>query len=393
MYVGGDSSATDGPGGDGVSSDATAPPLRYKPHELIAVDLFAGAGGFSAGAKVAGFRIGGALEFDKHAAATYRANIKGPDGKPVVVVDDDILEIPPETARTRWGVEAGRCDLIIGGPPCQGFSAHRIKNAGVGDPRNKLLKRYFEFVGHLRPRAFVVENVPGLTWARHKPFLDEFLKLAAEAEYDVEAPRTLNAADFGVPQSRKRVFILGVDRRRPLALAWPPTPTHRAPHRTEEPGEPWRSCKDVFRPAREGDPLDIHMKSGPALVAVFASTPANGGSRSQSSRVLPCHEEHDGHKDVYGRIDPTKPAPTMTTACINPSKGRFVHPTEHHGITARQAARIQTFPEDYAFSGGLMAAGRQIGNAVPVDLAAVLLRPIAVAIKAAKAAEASVEQN
>ena len=92
--------------------------------------------------------------------------------------------------------------------------------------------------------------------------------------------------------------------------------------------------------------------------------------------MLPCHAKHDGHKDVYGRINPALPAPTMTTACINPSKGRFVHPTEHHGITLRQAARIQTFPDDYIFTGGLTAAGRQIGNAVPVMMGTYLIRYI-----------------
>lgn len=355
--------------------------------DVLAVDLFAGAGGFSAGAIDAGFRMGGALEFDRNAAETYRVNIKGANGAAVTVIDDDILEISPEAALVRWGFDAGKCDLIIGGPPCQGFSSHRINNAGVGDPRNKLLERYFEFVRHLRPRAFLVENVPGLTWPRHKAYLDGFLKLAEDADYEITGPEVLNAADYGVPQSRRRVFILGIDRKRPLDLTWPPLASHRAPHLKDDGRLPWLTCEHTFRPARDDDDLDIHMKSGPALTAVFASTPANGGSRSQSSRVLACHNGHDGHKDVYGRIDPAKPAPTMTTACINPSKGRFVHPTEHHGITARQAARIQTFPEDYVFIGGLTAAGRQIGNAVPVDLAAALLRPIAAAVRTAKVKE------
>lgn len=382
MYVGGNSTPSVGLGEAGC--EPTTDPLI----EVVAVDLFAGAGGFSAGAENAGLRIGGALEFDKHAAATYRANFKQADGTPVVVIDEDILGISPETACAKWNLKPGECDLIVGGPPCQGFSTHRIKDAGVDDPRNKLLSRYFEFVRYLRPRVFLVENVPGLTWARHKPFLDGFLKLADEADYDVGDPIVLNAADYGVPQSRKRVFILGVDRHRPLGLTWPPAPSHRAPNALAVEGDDrplWRNCADVFVPAEEGDDLDIHMKSGPELTAVFESTPLNGGSRSQSGRVLPCHTEHDGHKDVYGRIDPKKPAPTMTTACINPSKGRFVHPIEHHGITARQAARIQTFPEKYVFVGGLTAAGRQIGNAVPVDLASALLRPIASSIRASKA--------
>jgi DNA (cytosine-5)-methyltransferase 1 len=118
------------------------------------------------------------------------------------------------------------------------------------------------------------------------------------------------------------------------------------------------------------------MKHSKDMISLFQDTPKNGGSRSDTDRVLPCHEDHDGHKDVYGRIDPSKPAPTMTTACINPSKGRFVHPTRSHGITLRQAARIQTFPDWFEFEGGLMAGGVQIGNAVPVKLGAILLQRV-----------------
>jgi hypothetical protein len=116
------------------------------------------------------------------------------------------------------------------------------------------------------------------------------------------------------------------------------------------------------RPAYEND---RHMNHSSKLTARFQATPKNGGSRRDGPCVLP---GHDGHSDVYGRIDPSLPAPTMTTACINPSKGRFVHPTEPHGITIRQAARLQTFPDHFVFKGGLMAAGVQIGNAVPVAL-------------------------
>lgn len=103
---------------------------------------------------------------------------------------------------------------------------------------------------------------------------------------------------------------------------------------------------------------------------------------------MACHQEHRGHSDVYGRIDPAKPGPTMTTACINPSKGRFVHPTLHHGITLRQAARLQTFPDWFMFRGGLMAGGVQVGNAVPVAMGAALLRPLREAAAGIKAVEA-----
>lgn len=389
MYAGNSSTPSDLQLGHFEHSAGDVPAILS---QVVAVDLFAGAGGFSAGAVGAEISIGGALEFNKYAASTYRINIKGVYGTAVEVIDDDIRTVSPAAALTRWKIQPGQCDLIIGGPPCQGFSTHRFKDAGVGDPRNELLARYFEYVGEIRPRVFLVENVPGLTWARHREFLQGFLDLADEADYAVNSPIVLNAADYGVPQSRKRVFILGIDRRRPMEFSWPPAPTHCAPTTPDavRAGRlPWRDCRHAFAPVGEGDALDIHMKSGPALTAVFESTPLNGGSRSQSNRVLPCHTEHSGHKDVYGRINPAKPAPTMTTACINPSKGRFVHPTEDHGITARQAARIQTFPETYTFVGGLTAAGQQIGNAVPVDLATTLLRPIAAAIRAAKVQESA----
>jgi DNA (cytosine-5)-methyltransferase 1 len=266
------------------------------------------------------------------------------------------------------------CDLLLGGPPCQGFSTHRILDAGVDDPRNKLILAYFNFVKVLRPRVFLMENVPGILWKRHQSYLDRFYSEGKAAGYKLFDPVTLDARDFGVPQRRRRVFVLGVREDIDCdGFEWPPRPTHADPRKKDPSSAPWRDCSRVFEGGRAGDINDVHMSHGAELVEVFRNTPANGGSRKDSGRVLPCHKEHDGHKDVYGRIDPSQPAPTMTTACINPSKGRFVHPTEHHGITARQAARIQTFPEKFEFFGGLIAAGRQIGNAVPVALAEALV--------------------
>ena len=126
------------------------------------------------------------------------------------------------------------------------------------------------------------------------------------------------------------------------------------------------------------------MNHSPEMIKRFKDTPINGGSRAESGYVLPCHKEHNGHKDCYGRINPGKVGNTMTTACINPSKGRFVHPTEHHGITLRHAARFQTFPDDFVFEGGLIAGGVQIGNAVPATMGEKLLSSIVVALQLQK---------
>ncbi|MEM9630379.1 MAG: DNA cytosine methyltransferase [Pseudomonadota bacterium] len=340
----------------------------------LAVDLFAGAGGFSLGAIRSGFDIAFAVENDVHSATTYRENIcKRFGGGQTKLFDEDIEELDPVGLRSAF-FDGPSCDLLLGGPPCQGFSTHRILDAGVDDPRNKLILAYFNFVKILRPRVFLMENVPGILWKRHQSYLDRFYSEGEAAGYKLFDPVTLDARDFGVPQRRRRVFVLGVRADIDCeGFHWPPEPTHGDTRKGQTGLIPWQDCARVFRATRSGDVNDVHMSHGSELIEVFRNTPANGGSRNDSGRVLPCHKEHDGHKDVYGRIDPSQPAPTMTTACINPSKGRFVHPTEHHGITARQAARIQTFPEEFEFFGGLMAAGRQIGNAVPVALAEVLV--------------------
>ena len=338
------------------------------------MDLFCGAGGFSLAALNSGFDVVFAVENDKHAVATYVENFNENRQRRTTLYTKSINDLrPPELVEKHFA--QSECDVVLGGPPCQGFSTHRINDAGIDDPRNRLIHSYFEFVEALRARAFLMENVPGILWPRHKDFLDEFSSNATRAGYRLFPPALLDARDFGVPQRRKRIFILGV--RNDVStedFVWPPPPTHS---NRDDKLSSWVNCNGVFSPAPENDPNDIHMNHGSELVSAFKNTPPNGGSRKDSGRTLPCHKNHDGHKDVYGRIDPGQPGPTMTTACINPSKGRFVHPTEHHGITLRQAARMQTFPDDFVFSGGLTAAGRQIGNAVPVDLATALLTPIA----------------
>ncbi len=343
----------------------------------VAVDLFAGAGGFSLGAIRAGITIAFAVENDRHSAASYRENIcKRALRGQAELLNCDIESLDPAALQRQFFADRD-CDLLLGGPPCQGFSTHRILGAGVDDPRNKLILAYFDFVRVLRPRVFLMENVPGILWDRHKPYLDQFYASGSKVGYRLFDPVTVDARDFGVPQRRRRVFILGVrDDIFCDDFEWPPKATHGDPRKELGDLLPWRTCLDAFRPSPENDPNNVHMSHGNELIEAFQKTPVNGGSREASGRTLPCHVSHDGHKDVYGRINPYQPAPTMTTACINPSKGRFVHPKEHHGITARQAARIQTFPDTFEFLGGLMAAGRQIGNAVPVELGATLIKHI-----------------
>jgi len=361
-----------------TQNSETAPNGGGANRPLNCVDLFAGAGGLSWAARELGFHVKAAVESDNHACDTYRRNlIRGKRVRVPKLYQEDISVLDPKTILDDVFSEQERCDLVLGGPPCQGFSVHRIGDAGKGDERNGLIMRYFDYVKVLRPRAFVMENVPGILWPRHQDFLDSFYEATESAGYETKDPEVLDARDYGVPQKRKRVFVIGIRKDVSFEGVWPPPSRHTNPRRAKELKlKPWRLASEVFRKISAGDPNNIHMNHSAPLVEVFRVTPKNGGSRSDSGRVLFCHESHDGHRDVYGRIDPKKPGPTMTTACINPSKGRFVHPKANHGITVRHAARFQTFPDDFVFEGGLMAAGVQVGNAVPVLLGKSVLRSV-----------------
>ena len=347
---------------------------------LRVIDLFSGAGGLSLASKLLGLKVVGALDIDHYSCETYRNNlINNKEG--TVLVESDITELSPQEFTKHVGINKDECDIILGGPPCQGFSSLQYRKNNV-DPRNKLLWHYFEYIDAIAPKTFLVENVPGMLWKKNRIFIDRFYELANKGGYHIYKPEILDAKDYGVPQTRKRVFIYGIrkDLKDLIRSMWPPEITHGRQTPIEIQGgflKPYSKAGSVFEvPLSKDDPNNVHMNHSKELIEVFKSTPKNGGSRANSSRILPCHKHHNGHKDVYGRINPSKPGPTMTTSCTNPSKGRFVHPTENHGITVRHAARFQTFPDNFVFSGGIIAASRQIGNAVPVRLGKIVINQI-----------------
>lgn len=366
------------------------------------VDLFAGAGGFSLAAHNCGFDVVGAIEFDELASETYKHNIVNKLNNRTKLVSQDILKIDAGEFKSDLGLAKGELDLLVGGPPCQGFSTHRIKNQGVADPRNQLLLRYFDFVKELNPKFFLVENVPGLLWPRHQLYLQKFKKLAKDAGYLIHGPTRINAKDYGVPQNRERVFIVGTREDCDVSsFTWPPKKTHGD---TQSGLVPWQTASTVFNKPPEivltklekvlgcnvaqkltfgkslastsVDKSAISMSHTLPLIERFNQTPINGGREDLDFR-LPCHEDgYVGHKDVYGRIRLGQPGPTMTTGCFNPSKGRFLHPWLNHGMSVRHAARFQTFPDDFVFSGGITHQGKQVGNAVPVLLAQAIISEI-----------------
>lgn len=349
--------------------------------QITAIDLFSGAGGFSLAALSCKMTVLAAVENYQHACTTYLTNFIEGKKSPPHLFNQDIRSLCPKACMKELGIGKGELDILMGGPPCQGFSSHRFKDAGVDDPRNELLLRYFHFVEILAPKAFIVENVSGMLWKRHEKYVSNFYQLAKDAGYHVLDPIILNAKEYGVPQNRKRVFILGFRTTPSEHLIWPPKPTHFSPTSNEVLNEnkpSWPTAAMVFETSlNPNDPNNIHMNHTKELVEVFKSTPPNGGSRLDSNRTLPCHQNgYGGHKDVYGRIDPDKVGPTITASCTNPSKGRFLHPTEHHGITIRHAARFQTFPDDFVFAGGVTTAATQVGNAVPLRLGKQVLKSV-----------------
>lgn len=377
--------------------------------KLTAIDLFSGAGGFSLAAYNAGFDVLAAIEFDQNAAETYQKNLVDRLKAKTQVFAEDITKVDIESIMRYQGIKKGQLDLLLGGPPCQGFSSHRIKDSGKDDPRNALLIRYFDFVEYLKPKAFLVENVPGLLWPRHEKYLNNFLNLAKKHGYTIVAnePLILNARDYGVPQNRRRAFIFALrnDVMRE-DIDWPPPPTH---HKSSD--SPWLTASSAFekpnlkvldtfkqrleekfghskeesakiikslewgKKLEAQDSCNLSMTHSETLTKVFENTPLLG-DRDESGRELDCHKNYKGHKDVYGRIYPHIQANTITAGCNNPSKGRFVHPWLNHGITLRHAARLQTFPDDYTFAGGSMSVAKQIGNAVPIAMALVIINHI-----------------
>lgn len=321
-----------------------------------AFDLFCGCGGLSLGLTRAGFDVKGAIDSDGVAVETYRKN--HPD---TLMFPCDVRSLKPGDVMDRLGVKPGELDLLAGCPPCQGFSALRTFNGSrqFEEPMNDLIFQFSRFVRAFRPRAIMMENVPAL---RDDHRMKKLRVELDELEYK-HIDRIFDAANFGVAQRRKRMILVGArdgcpDFAKPL------------------PG--YRSVREVLcrldPSEKKEDPMHNYIvRRSDKVTSLIRRIPKDGGGRTDlpDEDQLPCHREFDGFRDVYGRMAWSKPAPTITGGCINPSKGRFLHPDEDRAITLREAARLQGFPGDYKFDmtrGRYRVAG-MIGNAFPPDFA------------------------
>jgi DNA (cytosine-5)-methyltransferase 1 len=326
------------------------------------IDLFAGCGGLTLGFTMTGrFRPILAVEFEPNAADTYELNFgqhvaRYENGAPMPIED-----VPPFP----------NADIVVGGPPCQGFSP--LNMLGVGLERRGLWREYLRALRQAEPAAFVMENVPELL--RSAEFAA--FKAAAESELGfVVEGRILNAADFGVPQTRRRAIVIG---SRLGEIRWPDRTNWLA---DEVPigGSPWRT----FRDAVDGLPLEPdgrrwhHARNPrPTSVERYMTIPAEGEGRFELAARRPditpaCWlRKKTGSTDVFGRLWWDRPAYTIRTEFYKPEKGRYLHPSEHRPITVREAARCMSFADDFVLPAhqSMTAVAKQIGNAVPPSLA------------------------
>lgn len=341
------------------------------PYTLI--DLFAGCGGLSRGFEDSKrFRSIFAIESDADAAETYRLNF-----------GDHVAE-----ARIEDVASFQTADVLVGGPPCQGFSP--LNRHAIGFERRGLWREYLRALERIDPAAFVMENVPELLRSAE---YTEFKKRAKRLGYRVEGD-VLNAANYGVPQRRRRAIVIGV---RVGTVPWPEQ-THAERPSPKDPYKRWVS----FREAVEGLPLrpngrGWHRSRNPRPESVrrYKAVPRNGGNRFAMQRNLDraglqdlvprCwRDKPTGTTDVFGRLWWDKPALTIRTEFFKPEKGRYLHPSAHRPITVREAARCMSFPDDFALPEhqAMTSVARQIGNAVPPLLARRIAEALAEALDA-----------
>ena len=350
-----------------------------------AVEIFSGGGGLAVGLREVGFETVAAVEVEPHAAATFKANHPS-----VQVFRQDVRTI---TGAMLESIASGSIDALAACPPCQGFSSLTSKWRREDD-RNALVSEVGRLATELRPKAIMMENVPGLA-KRGKPLFDTLLKELEDLGYETNWS-VLQVADYGVPQRRRRLVMLaGMGFTIHM-----PEPTHS---RTGDDGKSkWRTVRETIEGMEE--PVTFHeaKEHGGAQAfdwhVVRQLSPANverlkhsrpGGNREDIPEDLrvPCHRDgYKGFPNVYGRMVWDEPSGTITAGCTTPSKGRFGHPERDRTISLKEAALLQTFPPDYRFeTPHFERACEIVGNALPPLFAEAVARRVYQEIEKRKA--------
>jgi DNA (cytosine-5)-methyltransferase 1 len=349
------------------------------------IDLFCGAGGMTLGfTKSFGhsFEPVWANDYNKYCVETYKANFGDH------CVAGDLIDILKNS-----NTVIPEADVVIGGPPCQGFSL--LNKNRDGDPRRELWKQFLDIVERSKAKVFIIENVPQLLGSFEHGEIEGYAKRLG---FKVISGK-LSAADYGVPQTRVRAFIIGSKTDDPSIL-FPPRKTHYNPisngqHKIDFSNnsnflpspEKWRTVRDAISdlPIPEGteikntpSPENLHFGRTPTQTSLmrYRAIPKEGMNRSDLQKNAPeltpeCWiRKKSGGTDLFGRLWWDKPAFTIRTEFFKPEKGRYLHPQQDRPITHREAARLQSFPDSFIFKGSKIEIAKQIGNAVPPLLAA-----------------------
>lgn len=364
------------------------------------IDLFSGAGGLSLGFEMANFRVGLAIELEENYYNAYKLN--HPE---TLCLNRDITELDCGKILDKF-VNNIEISGIIGGPPCLGFST--VGNRRPDDPRNMLIYYFIQWVNYFKPQFFVMENVPGILSMSKGKVVEKVIELFREIGYSCKM-EVLLAADYGVPQLRRRVFFIGIPEDSVLSLKIQKTNRKNGNQKGsfEKDALPsYLTIKDAI-----SDILDIKpfvKKRTENLIKEYSHPPKTQFQeylRKESDKLYdhfaPNHSElvmkrishinqgenHNslpkeyqlkgGYPNIYGRLHLNKPADTITgnCGCVS-APGRFIHPTQNRAISIREAARLQSFPDRYRFCGNMSEKYRQVGNAVPPLMAHAVAKSI-----------------
>jgi DNA (cytosine-5)-methyltransferase 1 len=336
---------------------------------MIAVDLFCGAGGLTRGLRNAGISVILGIDNNETCSLSYEYN-----NRPTEFLCSDLRNVAAEDIRRRLVGRMGVPLLVAGCAPCQPFSTHQRSSRSEDDSR--LLREVARMTAELQPEWVFIENVPGIARVRGFSTYSRFKSALAGQGYAF-AEGTVDAKWYGVPQNRRRLVLIASRVAKPSL----PDPTHG------DGKERYRTVRDAishFPGLAAGERHPMVPNHGAADITEInlrrlRLTPSDGGGRMDwpVSLALNCHKERHGHEDVYGRMRWDAPAPTLTCRCFSISNGRYGHPDQDRAISLREAATLQSFPEDYQFFGPTQQSiGAQIGNAVPVGLAEAIGRHI-----------------
>ena len=361
-------------------------------------DLFCGTGGFSKGfekSRNADYETVFGIDLLPKSVETFRLNHPDATG-----LCEDIRKVRCEDLRSKLKIRRGELGLIIGGPPCQGFSSIRpFRSASEDDPRNSLFEQFANFVNYFRPRALVFENVVGLATHQGGDIVSQIADCFTGLGYECDW-RILNAANFGVPQRRERLILIGVEKGGKIVF---PEPTHRTDGKTighKDRGKMIVGEEDLFNPRPLAAPVTVldaigdlpQIRSGETATEYdrdpfhsyqrerrngsrslqlhfsTAHTPAMLEIIRHSGRnitSIPKHLITSGFSSCYSRLDGDMTSVTITVNFVHPASNRCIHPVCDRALTPREGARLQSFDDDFEFAGNRSQIVKQIGNAVP----------------------------